>query len=83
MLLKCIVFNGDAVFETPAFARRDRNAQFSESQHITVVRASCGPCLGPALRGSIELAPGTDEESYESTTCVDDIQKQTLQALSW
>ena len=42
------MFNGDGVFETPALARNDRNAQFSESYHITVGTASSGRHLGLA-----------------------------------
>ena len=48
MLLKCIVFNRDGVFETPALTRNDRNAQFSESSHITVGTVSSGRRLGLA-----------------------------------
>ena len=34
MLPKCIVFNGVAVFKTPACANDDRIVQFSEILHI-------------------------------------------------
>ena len=33
MLPKCIVFNGVAVFKTPACAKKDRIVQFSEIHH--------------------------------------------------
>ena len=38
MLPKCIVFNGVAVFKTPACAKKDRIVQFSEIHHITICR---------------------------------------------
>ena len=65
MLPKCIVFNGVAVFKTPACAKKDRivqfrNLQFSEIHHITIVKARSGFRLGSSKRVSIELSYGTD-----------------------
>ena len=57
MLPKCIVFNGAAVFKTPACAKKDRIVQFS---HITIVTARSGLRLGSTKRVSIELSYGTD-----------------------
>ena len=56
MLPKCIVFNGVAVFKTPACAKDDRIVQFSEILHITIVTARYGLRLGSTKRASIELA---------------------------
>ena len=56
--LKCIVFNGVAVFKTPACAKDDRIVQFSEILHITIVTARYGVRLGSTKRVSIELARG-------------------------
>ena len=60
MLPKCIVFNGVAVFKTPACAKKDRIVQFSEIHHITIVKARSGFRLGSSKRVSIELSYGTD-----------------------
>ena len=63
MLPKCIVFNGVAVFKTPACAKKDRNVQFNEIHHVTIVTACnsiSGLRLGSTKRVSIELSYGTD-----------------------
>ena len=56
MLPKCIVFNRVAVFKTPACAKKDRNVQFSEIHHVTIVTARSGLRLGSTKRVSIELS---------------------------
>ena len=60
MLPKCFVFNEVAVFKTPACAKKDRNVQFSEIHHVTIVTARSGLRLGSTKRVSIELSYGTD-----------------------
>ena len=52
-----LVFNGVAVFKTPACAKDDRIVQFSEILHITIVTARYGLRLGSTKRVSIELVP--------------------------
>ena len=80
MLPKCIVFNGVAVFKTPACAKDDRIVQFSEILHITIVTALR---LGSTKRVSIELDRGIDEDNYKTTSYGDTILKQTVQTFRW
>ena len=79
MLPKCIVFNGVAVFKTPACAKDDRIVQFSDILYITIVTARYGLHLGSTKRVSIELARGIDEDNCKTTSYGDAILKQTLQ----
>ena len=43
MLPKCIVFNGVAVFKTPARTKKDRNVQCSEIHHYYNINSTKWP----------------------------------------